>query len=452
VTRDLHRITVVGSFEEATLPSELSTFYSDGTFINRQYKKPMEMDAYSLYLGLKALERRESRDFSVERKALVNAVIGRMTTCNGFWAHGLWTNSDAEIHMRFTAASLRLLGEAWTDGLLTDPSVIVSALKKHLSYRAEIECGTWFLHDSLEMVNACRQHPLKPFPNSVWGSSHLNCLVLNTHVDTLSTAIYLLQRLELSALDRRYFHDLVQSGLKALSFVLSQRMTRNARLFAGADAKSRSVLFSLFALPDWQITTICRKVFYKLYFSARQRVQIHFPLFVFPDGYIGRDIGIRINHLEYHYVNASDLANLMIQLKESTQFYDQELFERCGVVVDNAIDYAVRSTYRWYLLSSMSNCARAILVCEAILARLSTMAYGTAPVHWIQAYCRIRRSLPPTPALIGYDPFVVSTGLLQRPLTDGWDYGVLRNGRCFAVNYQEDRLFLDCDERACLCP
>ena len=163
----------------------------------------MEMDAYSLYLGLKALEKRESRDFSVERRALVDAVIGRMTTCNGFWAHDFWTNSDAEIHLRFTAASLRLLGEAWNDGLLTEPSVIVSTLKKHLSYRAEIECGTWFLHDSLEMLNACRQHPVKPLSNSVWGSSQLNCLVLNTHVDTLSTAIYLLQRLELSALDRR---------------------------------------------------------------------------------------------------------------------------------------------------------------------------------------------------------------------------------------------------------
>jgi hypothetical protein len=159
------KITIVGSFEQVNLPSEIASFFVDGIFINRLYKKPMEMDAYSLYLGFKALERRGGSDFSAERKILADAVVRRMRQCGGFWAHNSWTSGEREVHMRFTAAAIRLLAEAWSDGIITDSSTVVDALKRHLSYREEIQFGTWFFHDSLEGPGICREHPSKPAKN-----------------------------------------------------------------------------------------------------------------------------------------------------------------------------------------------------------------------------------------------------------------------------------------------
>ena len=75
----------------------------------------MEMDAYSIYLALKAIELSTGSSLQALKKRLADAVVRRMDQCGGFWRHGAWTGSELEIHMRFTAAAIRLLVEAAQD-------------------------------------------------------------------------------------------------------------------------------------------------------------------------------------------------------------------------------------------------------------------------------------------------------------------------------------------------
>ncbi len=435
-------LTVLGTFLEAQLPSELPRFYLDGVLIDRRNHTPMEMDAYSLYLGLKALELRDGSDFSANRQALVNAVLNRMNACGGFWSHGAWTGKSNEVHMRFTAAAIRLLVEAFGDGLLASPAIVVDALKKHLSFCEEIEFGTWFLHDSLELPSMLPIHPENPAQNSVWQSSANNNLVLNTHVDTLLTAIQVMRTVPIEEPNRHTLCNLIASGLKALAAVLDARLTAAAEPFAKFDVKARSRLFAAFSGARSVPKAIVKRSFRRVYLPIRKRVQLRYPVFVFPDGYLGRDIGLLGAAFDYHYVNAHDLARLLIQLQEWDEHKDPAFLERCGAVVDNAINYAVQSSYIDYMIASTRYTSRPVLLCELILARLSSMPAGPVPQHWASAYCLVRRSIAPSPALAGYDPFVVSSAKSDRA-SNGWDIGVLRSGRPFAIHYLEGKFFLD---------
>ncbi len=435
-------ITVVGSFLEAGLPSELSKFFPKGILIDRRNGTPMEMDGYSLYLGLRAMERRHGVDFSAQRKAIVDALLMRMKSCNGFWTHGPWTDSDCEIHMRFTAAAIRLLSEALLDGLLAEPAVVVDALRKHLSYREEIKFGTWFLHDSLEVPGVWPRHPNGIVFNGVWNSTENNCLVLNTHVDTLATAIYVLRHVDMSDADRQEFTRLIQSGLNALSGVLDEHLMDAAQSFAKADVWVRAQVFRTYSEPSTTAKLLLRKFIQEVYFRVRKRLQPRHPTFVFPDGYLGRDIGLIGTYFEYHYINAQDLARLLIQLREWGGRNDSAFMKRCGLLIDRAIDYAVQSSYLNYLVASTKDNARAVMLCETILARLSLSPEGAIPQHWSKAYCRIRREVAPTPALLGYDPFIVGNTESEEWAIPGWDVGRLRDGRQFAINIQEGEFFL----------
>ena len=137
---------------------------------------------------------------------------------------GAWTGSVKEIHMRFTSAAIRLLAEAFADGLIDNPRIVLDALKRHLSFAEDLVHGTWFLHDLLERPEAGLPNPRGAagrISNHAWGSSTTNCLVLNTHIDTVSTCIYLLKELQLSAPDREYLLSTIDAGMAALKCVLT---------------------------------------------------------------------------------------------------------------------------------------------------------------------------------------------------------------------------------------
>lgn len=450
---DTH-IVVWGSFGIAQLPSDLATFYRDGVLIDRRNGTPMEMDSYSLYLALKALELRDRRSYENERAMLVHTVLRRMEACGGFWFHGPWTKSEKEVHLRFSAAAIRLFVDALKDGILADPQIIVRTLRKHLSFREEIEFGTWFLHDSLEQKGVWPHHPNRLVANNIWKSSDNNCLVLNTHVNTLVTSLYVLNNVLLSLEDTKFIAGLVRSGLASLNEVLKVRWTTEAEQFCRFDKLVRDCLFRTYSDDGSWIRTLwkkaLRKGIHKLFFSARQFAQVHFPTFAFGDGYLGRDIGLPGDAFEYHYINAYDLVRLLIQLAEWNEPEDSTLTQRCGTLIDLAITYAIESDYWHYFKSSMWHTGRPkawqtgrpMALCELILARLGTTS-KLPPDSWVRAYCFVRRSLPPTPALLGHDPLIVADSGLDPVLDEGWDFGVLRNGRRFAINYFEDVFLLD---------
>jgi hypothetical protein len=100
------------------------------------------------------------------------------------------------------------------------------------------------------------------------------------------------------------------------------------------------------------------------------------------------------------------------------------------MLVDAGLDYAICSSYFDFMTASARQNTRAILLCEAILARLSTRAEETVPPHWVRAYCAIRRLLPPSPAILGYDPFTV----MEAAMHGTHDIVRLRSGRLLLID------------------
>lgn len=429
--------SIVGSFLVRTLPRDLPSLLHKGILVDPRNGWPMEMDAYSAYLALKAIEKGTGEDLATERKILCDAILRRMGQCNGFWSHGAWTGSDREIHMRFTAAAIRLLLEAWEDGLVEDRTVIIGALKKHLAYCEALERGTWFLHDSLEQVSTGVPYPRRRSINQAFGSSTANNLALNTHLDTISTVINVLHRFPLLDAEQDYFSAAVVSGMAALEFVLDAPPPLSWRLFSPCDSAIRSFLFRSSGSRGGlaKLTNKICGLIYKAYFPLRQRIRSRLPFFLFSDGYIERDIALSGTSFEYHLVNVYDLARLLLQIEEADPSCDRAFLQKYETIIDRGLDYAARSAYRHFLLESARRNARPILLCEAILARLATMQ-GHVPPHWVSAYCAIRRQLPPSPAIQGYDPFIVTDA---RPLP-GRDVVQLRGGKWIEIDLVEERL------------
>ncbi|HEX5422877.1 MAG TPA: hypothetical protein VFW94_04960 [Candidatus Acidoferrales bacterium] len=410
----------------------------------------MEMDAYSAYLALKAIENISGADYSRERMTLVSAVISRMQECGGFWQHGAWTGSNRESHMRFSAAALRLLCEALNDRIIVTASVVTEALKKHLSYADKLEQGTWFLHDSLETGESGMTHPHRPLKNTALGSSTGNCLVLNTHVDTLCTLIYVLKNVAMSDENKSFFQSQLASGLSALKAALDVKKAILWRYFSGFDVIVRKVLFGSYVQPQpaahFSVISkrFCRAAIIRLYFPIRHRIRSRLYGFVFPDGYIERDIALDGTGFGYHRVNIYDLSRLLIQVNEFKFEFDGNLIKQCGRLIDNGIDYAIQKPYWSYLIASTKDSGAAILLCETILARLATRTNDEpVPQSWIHAYCVLRRKIKsPSAAILGYDPFIVEESNKDGVVREGWDCLKLRDGRGIAINLAQETFFV----------
>lgn len=437
-------ITVIGSCVAAKVPEDLALFFANGILVDRRNGTPMEMDGYSLYLALKALEMRTGRDYSVERRALVDAVLHRMSACNGFWRHGAWTGSDSEIHLRFTAAAIRLLAEGLADGLVSSASIPLNALRKHLAYRDILEMGNWFLHDSLESPASNVAQPAPHTRNRAWSSSPTNCLVLNTHIDTLITIFHVLRRVGMPDAARRSLRQQLESGLGALHGVLDADQGIPWRVLTSLDSRLRAGMFRTYSPPRTALwKRAVRGVLVRGYFPLRQRLRARYPGFVWDDGYLERDISLRGLYFEYHVANLYDLSILLIQLKRQKRSSYAALADRCAVLIDRGIDYVIESDYWTFLLSTTTQHGKAILLCEAIIARLGTRSEAAAPQRWISAYCRIRRLVPPSPALLGYDPLVVNETVPAATPSIGFDIGTLANARRFTIDIENERCVIE---------
>jgi hypothetical protein len=428
------RVSIVGSFTTLSLPGEFSCLLQSGVLCDPRNGLPMEMDAYSAYLALKALEKATGSQYLPERNRLCNALTDRLNHCDGFWRHGAWTGSETEVHMRFTAAAIRLLVEAFEDGLVDSPDIIAETLKRHLAYSERLTRGTWFFHDSLEHASTTLAYPQRRLPNRAFGSSPRNCLALNTHLDTISTVLNVLQRVPLSPTDRDQFTAAAESGLTALELVLREVASPIWRPFSALDSAIRAMVFRSHGArrssPGQRIKKKMQGLVRKSWFPLRQRIRSRMAGFAFSDGYIERDIALAGTSFEYHLVNVYDLARLLIQLREYPLAGHAALVRQCGMLVDAGLDYAICSSYFDFMTASARQNTRAILLCEAILARLSTRAEETVPPHWVRAYCAIRRLLPPSPAILGYDPFTV----IEAGMHETHDIVRLRSGRLILID------------------
>jgi hypothetical protein len=430
-------VNPIGTFLPISIPDGLSELYLGGVLNDRRNDTTMEMDGYSIYLALKALDWTRPGGFASERKQIIDALLTRMSQCDGFFSHGAWTGSTEEIHFRFTAAAVRLLLEGWQDGLcrLED---LRGVLDKHVSYFETLPIGLWFLHDSLELAETRALDPSRPTSNHAWGSSLKNCMVLNTHLDTLATLVHCLNRGVIPEAKAAPYLDRVRSALDALQAVLEQNKSLNWKVFSFFDSRFRDIVFLLALLP----TSSKEKARESLTRVVRLRRYIRSKMFGFRfnDGYLERDISFPGTYFEYHIVNLYDLARVICEVKENGVLRNGRWpIDDWIAILDRALDYACRAPYSFELKSSTKETGRAIYVCEGILLRLSFDDKFKPPQSWVTTYCVIRRRVPPSAAILGYDPFIVKQSKVE--LGD-IEKAKLRDGRILIVDIPAEKFFI----------
>ena len=418
--------TMVGSWIQLRLPEEYDRLFVNGILIDPGTGTPMEMDGYSAYLTLRALEIKTGDDFEKERRGILEAVMRRLNETEPPFSHGEFTGSVQEVHMRMTAAAVRLIVEAVKDGLLPNSDALIRASRYLFSFSERLNKGCWFLHDSLELAATGIPYPGKRILNNAWGSSTENNLVLNTHLDTLTTGIYILPFLPQG--DANYLSNKIKEGIVALHMVLNDS-PKIWRLFSSIESVVRTTLFITFR-SNTQLARYIRGLIRLTCFGVRARLRSRWPLYVMADGYLERDVSLFGTSYEYHLVNVYDLIRLAYQLRTSDFHNHTDLINKCEAIAERGIDYAIRSTYWDYLIWSSKRERRAVvLLCEAIISLLAYLKDDEVPQSWLHVYCHLRHRVAPSSALLGYDPIIGRMGTEIPMIADDQEVVTLLDGR-----------------------
>lgn len=391
------------------IPKDFPSFFRKGTAINPKYGKPFEHQIYGVYLALQALELRQDTDYSKLKTKIVNAVLARRKDCNGFWLHNQ-PPGPGVIHFRSTSSAIRLLVEAYVDGLIHDENLIGISLRKHLSFSERLDNGgLWFYHDSLESFLSNSPDPRRMFKNTAWGSSTQNALVLNTHIDTLVTILHVLKWVNLPDDDRQVFAEFLEAGLNTLQYILTPLSGLMQASFQVFDSFARKQIFKCYKDCCFLGYRAWCKAFFLYYSRLRPYLKVKFPFFIYNDGFLERDLGRFGLSYIYHLVNTRDLAKLALQLDAHSLY--AELSKSLRQIVIKGLQYTFSPSYFRYIEYSFTKRNDPILACEALftLFRREQLLSDI----WIQRYISIRRRLPPTPALLGYDPVILDHSLVN---------------------------------------
>ena len=428
-------MTIFGTALPAVVPDDFEAFFVDGVAVDRRSGRPMEMDACNLYLGLRALELRDGSDFRELRERLVDAVLARIEACGGLPEHVQWRDRQGEVHMRMTSAVVRLLVDAHRDGLLEDRLLVTALLERHLGYREELMGGTlWFLHDSFEGPQPPGPHPRRLAENRLYGSSRRNTLTLNTHVDTLVTIAYVLRlHSPLSARERSALEHQLFLGVDALMLVLRPSQGRFSRAYDTWDAFVRRRVFDGYR-PGVRLGKLAGRALERTYFPVRQQLKSCFPIVHHSDGYLERDLALQGTAFNYHVTNVWDLARLVHGLDRLRMGANAP--GRLTAMVDHGLEHAFGSAYRHFLKRSYGSRGWTIQLCEVLATRFG--AGGLLEPLWVRRYAEVRRRLPPSPALLGFDPVLTDPAVSMRALLEprgSLDAIPVEGGRIVAVNW-----------------
>ena len=253
------------------------------------------------------------------QQQLVLSLIQRQAD-DGGWYHGMWTDSS-ECHYRLHTSGVHLLmDEFQRTGC---PQVKIS-LQKAVAFLSkttdQLDCGIWFLHDSLELSEqAMNSGPFKWIANKTLGKSVSNMLVLNTHLDT-TIAINRYGRI---TGDDQY-QDLVASALLSTRAVLSLR---------SADWLYKPLFWAigLTMLPTDKASKLSLPVRAIKRFAAEYLIKklpdikARYPRLVMPNGYIDRELSLRTWAIDYQTINLMDLARYAYSFPQA---FDESILDK----------------------------------------------------------------------------------------------------------------------------
>lgn len=300
---------LLGSHGCVNKPADLYRHLIHGAVYDLRYSWPhnkkcfSENEAHALYTVFSGLEKVTGKAlYRYFQQQLVLSLIQRQSD-DGGWYHGMWTDSS-ECHYRLHTSGVHLLMDEFQR---TDCPQVKAALQKAVAFLSKttdpLDCGIWFLHDSLELSEqAMNSGPFKWIARKTLGKSVSNMLVLNTHLDT-TIAINRYGRI---TGDNQY-QDLVTSALNSTRAVLSLK---------SADWLYKPLFWAigLTMLPTDKASKLPLPVRAIKRFAAEYLIKklpdikARFPRLVMPNGYIDRELSLRTWAIDYQPINLMDLA------------------------------------------------------------------------------------------------------------------------------------------------
>ncbi len=262
-----------------------------------------ENEAHALYTAYSGLEQATGKTlYRFFQQQIVLSVIQRQAE-DGAWYHGMWTD-ETECHYRLHTSALHLLMDEFDR---TACHQVKTALEKGVAFLAQthdpLDCGIWFLHDSLELSDkAMDSGPFQWIKSTTLGKRPSNMLVLNTHLDT-TIAINRYQGL---TSDRQY-SQLIQSALDSTRTVLALQSANwlYKPLFQAINLtllptdKARQLAAPVRAIKRIAANYLIKKL---------PDIKARFPRLVMPNGYIDRELSLRTWAVDYQTINLMDLA------------------------------------------------------------------------------------------------------------------------------------------------
>jgi len=298
-----------GSHDCINKPAELYRHLIHGAVYDLRYSWPhnkkcfSENEAHALYTIFSGLEKQTGKTiYRYFQLQLVLSLIERQAE-DGGWYHGMWTDST-ECHYRLHTSGVHLLMDEFQR--TSCPQVKLS-LEKAVSFLSKttdtLNCGTWFLHDSLELSeHAMNSGPFKWIENKTLGKSISNMLVLNTHLDT-SIAINRYGRITGDV----QYQNLVVSALNSTRTVLGLKT---------ADWLYKPLFWAigLTMLPTEKASKLpfpiraVKRFAWQTLIKILPDIKSRFPRLVMPNGYIDRELSLRTWAIDYQNINLMDLA------------------------------------------------------------------------------------------------------------------------------------------------
>ncbi|MDO9161083.1 MAG: hypothetical protein Q8Q45_02755 [Methylococcaceae bacterium] len=290
-------------------PADLYRHLIHGAVYDLRYSWPhnkkcfSENEAHALYTIFSGLEKQTGKTiYRYFQLQLVLSLIERQAE-DGGWYHGMWTDG-AECHYRLHTSGAHLLMDEFQR---TACPQVMSSLEKAVSFLSKttdnLNCGKWFLHDSLELSEqAMNSGPFKWIANKTFGKSVSNMLVLNTHLDT-SIALNRYQKI---TGDIQY-QNLVTSALNSTRTVLDLKT---------ADWLYKPLFWAigLTMLPTEKASQLpfpiraIKRFAWQTLIKILPDIKSRFPRLVMPNGYIDRELSLRTWAIDYQTINMMDLA------------------------------------------------------------------------------------------------------------------------------------------------
>lgn len=405
-----------GSNSVTSFPGNIDVYFSGDSPVDVRYGNKSEMDSLYLYYAASSLDTAERINL---KKRITQGVLGNLGSDSGFWEHDAWDMK--EVHMRFTAAALSMLGIALADpeNDYDDVEQFEALLRTHVEFADQLSIGTWFLHDSLERDSD--DYPDYRSLNHAYGSSAGNLLVLNTHVTTLETIARTLS-LDLNEDFRRLLERNLESGLDALSYVLQQRVF------------PLGSIESFFGRAPIYTSTDRSRLAHVYLYRFRLWMKQRFPGFVHPDGYTEREISLAGVNPHYHLINLWDLVRL-VQVLGSLGYQGIPLVSAINKIVEDGLAFIQKSPVFLSHLKAHLAPVQALL-CETIA--LHALSSG-GETRYGRLYLDTRKNCAPSPRLIGLEAITITGQVghhLNRP-EEGLDIVTSDLNSILAINWSE---------------